>query len=193
MKRILSLIAVVTAAASSLMACGKKASSAEPTNTESAPKVLVAYFSATGTTKATAEKVAKATGAELFEIKPTEAYSAADLDWTEKTSRCCKENDDPKSRPAFEKSKESLDCYDLIFLGFPNWWNGAPRIINTFMDTYQLKGKRVVLFMTSGGSDIDNAEKVFKEAYPEVKWEAGKLLNGMSEKEIGDWAKGYLK
>ena len=61
------------------------------------------------------------------------------------------------------------------------------------MDTYQLKGKRVVLFMTSGGSDIDNAEKVFKEAYPEVKWEAGKLLNGMSEKEIGDWAKGYLK
>ena len=193
MKRILSLIAVVAAAATTLMACGKKAFASEATTAESAPKVLVAYFSATGTTKAAAEKVAKATDAELFEIKPTETYSAADLDWTEKTSRCCRENDDSKSRPTFEKSKESLNGYDLIFLGFPNWWNGAPRIINTFMDTYQLKGKRVVMFMTSGGSGIENAEKVFKEAYPEVKWEAGKLLNGMSEKEIGDWAKGYLK
>ena len=193
MKRILSLIAVIAAAASTLMACGKKASAAKATQTESAPKVLVAYFSATGTTKAAAEKVAKATSAELFEIKSTEAYSAADLDWTEKTSRCSKENDDPKSRPVFEKSKESLDGYNLIFLGFPNWWNGAPRIINTFMDTYQLKGKCVVMFITSGGSGIENAEKVFKEAYPEVKWEAGKLLNGMSEKEIGEWAKGYLK
>lgn len=157
MKQILSLIAVVAAAATTLMACGKKASASEATTTESAPKVLVAYFSATGTTKAAAEKVTKATGAELFEIKPTEAYSAADLDWTEKTSRCCRENDDPKSRPAFEKSKESLDGYDLIFLDFPNWWNGAPRIINTFMDTYQLKGKRVVMFATSGGSGIENA------------------------------------
>ena len=193
MKRVLSLIAVVAVAATTLMACGTKASTAEATNTKSAPKVLVVYFSATGTTKAAAEKVAKATGADLFEIKPTEAYSAADLDWTEKTSRCCRENDDPKSRPAFEKSKVSLDDYDLIFLGFPNWWNGAPRIINTFMDTYQLKGKRVVMFMTSGGSGIENAERVFKEPYPEVKWEAGKLLNGMPEKEIGDWAKGYLK
>ncbi len=194
MKRILSIIAVSAAAACTLMACGKKASTetAVP-NQAAASKVLVAYFSASGTTKAAAEKVANATGAEIFEIKPTEAYSAADLDWTDNTSRCCRENDNPKSRPAFEKSKESLDGYDLIFLGFPNWWNGAPRIINTFMDTYQLKGKRVVMFMTSGGSGIENAERVFKKAYPDVKWEAGKLLNDMSEKEIGDWAKKYLK
>ncbi len=191
MKRIISLIAVAAAAVTTLMACGKKTATADAA-AESAPKVLVAYFSATGTTKAAAGHVAEATGAELYEIKPTEAYSDADLDWTEQTSRCCRENDDPSSRPAFEKSKESLDGYDLIFLGFPNWWNGAPRIINTFMDTYQLKGKRVVMFMTSGGSGIKNAEKVFKAAYPEVKWEAGKLLNGMSGKEIGDWAKDYL-
>ncbi len=194
MKRIMSIIAVSVAAVTSLMACGKKASAeAAVSNQDAAPKVLVAYFSATGTTKAAAEKVANATGAEIFEIKPTEAYSAVDLDWTEKTSRCCRENDDPKSRPAFEKSKESLDGYDLVFLGFPNWWNGAPRIINTFMDTYQLKGKRVVMFMTSGGSGIENSERVFKKAYPDVKWEAGKLLNGMSDDEIADWAKGYLK
>ncbi len=196
MKRIMSIIAVSVAAATSLMACGKKASSSDEaavSNQDATPKVLVAYFSATGTTKTAAEKVAKATGAEIFEIKPTEAYSAADLDWTDKASRCCRENDNPKSRPGFKKSKKSLDGYDLIFLGFPNWWNGAPRIINTFMDAYQLKGKRIVMFMTSGGSGIENTEKVFKKAYPNVKWEAGKLLNGMSEKEIGDWAKGYLK
>ncbi len=194
MKRMLSLIAIVAVAATTLMACGKKASATEAAvTTGRAPKVLVAYFSATGTTKAAAQKVAKAIGAEQFEIKPTEAYSEADLDWTRKTSRCCRENDDPKCRPTFEKSLESLDGYELIFLGFPNWWNGAPRIINTFVETYQLKGKRVVMFMTSGSSGIENAEKVFKEAYPEVKWEAGKRLNGMSEKAIGDWAKGYLK
>ncbi len=193
MKRVISLIAVSAAAGCTLMACGKKASTeATVSNQDATPKVLVAYFSATGTTRAAAEKVASAIGAEIFEIKPTEVYSAADLDWTDKTSRCCRENDNPKSRPAFEKSKESLEGYDLVFLGFPNWWNGAPRIINTFMDTYQLKGKRVVMFMTSGGSGIENSERVFKEAYPDVKWEAGKLLNGMSEKEIGNWAKGYL-
>ena len=190
----MSLIAVTAAAITTLMACGKKTSTeATVSNQDAAPKVLVAYFSATGTTKEAAEKVANATGAEIFEIKPTEAYSAADLDWTEKSSRCCRENNDPQSRPTFEKSKESLDSYDLIFLGFPNWWNGAPRIINTFMDTYQLKGKRVVMFMTSGGSGIDNSEKVFKKAYPDVKWEAGKLLNGMTDKEITEWANGYLK
>jgi flavodoxin len=192
MRRLLSIIAIVTAVATTLMAAGKK-TSAEAPSAASKKSVLVAYFSATGTTKAAAAKVAKATGAELFEIKPVKAYSAADLDWTVKTSRCCRENDNPKSRPPFKKSKASLDGYDLIFLGFPNWWNGAPRIINTFMDTYQLKGKRVVMFMTSGGSGIENAEKVFKAAYPKVKWQKGKLLNGMSEKKISDWAKGYLK
>ncbi len=193
MKQLFPLIALAATAVAALIACGRRTSTAGAAVAEPAPKVLVAYFSATGTTKAAAEKVAGATGAELFEIKPAEAYTAADLDWTEKTSRCCRENDDPSSRPAFGKSWESLDGYDLIFLGFPNWWNGAPRIINTFMDTYQLKGKRVVMFMTSGGSGIENSEKVFKAAYPEVNWEAGRLLNGLSEQEIGAWAKGYLK
>ncbi len=174
----------------SVTACGQNASRKAAAES---PKVLVAYFSATGTTRAAAGKIAKATGAELFEIKPVEAYSDADLDWTDATSRCCRENDDPASRPAFEKSMESLEGYDLIFLGFPNWWNGAPRIINSFMDTYQLKGQRVVMFMTSGGSGIGNSEKIFREAYPEVKWEEGKLLNSMTSEAISDWARGYLK
>ncbi len=192
MKRITSLIAIAAAVATTIMACGKKTSS-ETTTKESVPKVLVAYFSATGNTKAAAEKIAGATGAELFEIKPTEAYSAADLDWKDPSSRCCRENDDPKVRPGFVKSKESLKDYDIIFLGFPIWWNGAPRIINTFVETYNLKGKRVVMFATSGGSGIEKSEKTFKGAYPDVEWEHGKLLNSMSGKAIGDWANGYLK
>lgn len=194
MKKFMSILTIAAAAATSLTACGKKTSTeGEAPGQGSAPKVLVAYFSATGTTRAAAEKVAEATGGELYEIKPTDAYSPADLDWTDKGSRCCRENADASSRPAFVKSKESLDGYDLVFLGFPNWWNGAPRIVNTFMDTYKLAGKRAVLFMTSGGSGIENTEKTFKAAYPDVKWEKGKLLNAMSEKEIGDWAKSFLE
>ena len=194
MKKFMSILTIAAAAATSLTACGKKApTESENSAQNAAPKVFVAYFSATGTTKAAAETVAKATDGELYEIKPADAYSPADLDWTDKGSRCCRENADPSSRPAFVKSKESLGGYDLIFLGFPNWWNGAPRIVNTFMDTYQLKGMRVVLFMTSGGSGIENTEKTFKAAYPDVKWEKGKLLNSMSEEEIGSWAKGFLQ
>ncbi len=190
----MSLVTIAAAAAASLTACGKKSSQDGAASEDGgAPKVLVAYFSATGTTRAAAEKVAKATGGEVYEIKPVDAYSQADLDWTDKSSRCCRENADSSARPAFVKSKESLDGYDLVFLGFPNWWNGAPRIVNTFMDTYTLAGKRVVLFMTSGGSGIENTEKVFGTAYPDVKWEKGRLLNSLSEKEIGDWAKEFLE
>lgn len=116
------------------------------------------------------------------EIGPEAEYSAEDLDWTVETSRCCKENADPSSRPAFVKTKENLDAYDVVYLGFPNWWNGAPRIINTFIEAYGLKGKTVILFMTSGGSGIQNSLKVLGKQYPEVNFKTGKLLNGASRK-----------
>lgn len=95
---------------------------------------------------------------------------------------CCKENADPSSRPAFVKTKENLDAYDVVYLGFPNWWNGAPRIINTFIEAYGLKGKTVILFMTSDGSGIQNSLKVLGKQYPEVNFKTGKLLNGASRK-----------
>lgn len=187
MKRIASLTIAITAALSSLMACTAKAEKADSAN--DASKVLVAYFSATGTTKAVAEQIATATGGELMEIKPTEAYSDADLDWRVASSRCSRENADPKSRPTFVKSKDNLDQYDMVFLGFPNWWNGAPRIINTFVETYGLKGKRVVMFMTSGGSGIENSERAFKSEYPDVDWQPGRLLNYESDSTVASWAK----
>ena len=152
-------------------------------------KVLVAYFSATGTTEGVAQMIAQATDGELYKIQPTEEYSAADLDWTVKTSRCCKENDNPNARPAFKKTKESLNQYEVIYLGYPNWWNGAPRIINTFVEAYGLKGKTVIPFMTSGGSQIENSERQLKKLYPEVNWQKGKLLNEATQEEVDAWVK----
>ena len=173
----------------SVTACGqgKKNKSMAQDNEN---KTLVAYFSATRTTERVAKMIASATGGELFRITPVKEYSEADLDWTDKESRCCRENDDPASRPEFLKSKESLDGYDVIYLGFPNWWNGAPRIINTFIEAYGLKGKTVIPFMTSGGSGIANSMKVLRAAYPDVNWKDGKLLNGVSQDDIDNWVKG---
>lgn len=152
-------------------------------------KVLVAYFSATGTTRTVAKMIAAATKGELYQIKPKAEYSSADLDWTDKTSRCCRENADPKSRPAIVKDKANLNAYGTIYLGFPNWWNGAPRIINTFIETYGLKGKTVYLFMTSGGSGIENSEKTLKKLYPAVNWKKGRLLNAATQEDVSEWVK----
>lgn len=187
MKRTAFLLALLVSALSVVTSCAKK----QETNTMNTnKKTLVAYFSATGTTERVAGFIANATGGELYAINPTDAYSGADLDWTVKTSRCCRENDDPTSRPAFNKTKNDLSDYDVIYLGFPNWWNGAPRIINTFLEAYDLKGKTVRLFMTSGGSGIENSERTLKQQYPDIDWQPGRLLNGASQATVDEWIKG---
>lgn len=150
-------------------------------------KTLVAYFSATGTTEGVAKMIAIATGGKLYKIQPEKEYSAADLDWTVKTSRCCRENDNPKSRPAILKSNENINSYDIIYLGYPNWWNMAPRIINSFIESCNLKGKTVIPFSTSGGSGIENSLKILKKDYPSINWQEGKLLNKATQSEIDKW------
>ena len=180
MKKVIFMLAAIMGLFCTMTACAQK-------------KVLVAYFSATGTTEEVAKMIAQATEGELYKIQPEKEYSAADLDWTVKTSRYCKENDNPKSRPAFKKSQENLDAYDVIYLGYPNWWNGAPRIINTFVEAYGLKGKTVIPFMTSGGSQIENSERQLKADYPEVNWQKGKLLNDATQKDIDAWVNGNQK
>lgn len=152
-------------------------------------KILVAYFSATGTTEGVAKMIAEATGGELYRIQPKEEYSAADLDWNEPTSRCCKEHADKKARPEIVKAKADLKQYDVVYLGFPNWWNEAPRIVNSFIEAYDLSGKTVIPFMTSGGSGITNSERIFKKEYPTIDWREGKLLNGVSQEEVTEWVK----
>ncbi len=193
MRKIVFIFAAIMGLFVSMTACAnKKGNNMNANATGTAPKngkVLVAYASYTGTTEGVAKMIANATGGELYKIEPEKEYTAADLDWTDKNSRCCKENANPKARPAIKKTKQSLDQYDIIFLGYPNWWNSHPRLINTFIEAYGLKGKTVVPFMTSGGSQIENSEKNLKKDYPEVNWKEGKLLNGANQKEVDAWVK----
>lgn len=194
MKKFIFLFAAAMSLFVTMTACAKKKEMKADTQTVEAQspqgrKILVAYFSATGTTEGVAKMIASATGGELYKIRPQKEYSAADLDWNEPTSRCCRENADAKSRPAIIKDKVNLDSYDVIYLGFPNWWNGAPRIINTCVEQYGLKGKTVIPFMTSGGSGIENSERQLKKMYPEVNWKKGRLLNDVSQQDVNNWTK----
>jgi len=150
-------------------------------------KTLVAYFSATGTTEAVAKDLAEVTGADLYEISPVQAYSSADLDWRNKQSRSSVEMSNPASRPAFVKNLKNADKYDVIYLGYPIWWNTAPTIINTFVEAYGFEGKKVIMFATSGGSTIEKALSDFKAAYPKIKWGEAKLLNGATKESLKTW------
>ena len=186
MKKILLTIAAM---AMVIASCAQNKKSQQNTNTqeEKQMKTLVAYFSATGTTKALAEKIAKVTGGDLYEIKPEVPYTSADLDWRVKTSRSSVEMADKNSRPAMVKDLEGIENYDKVFIGFPVWWYTAPTIINTFLEAYDFSGKNVVFFATSGGSTVDKANAQFKEQYPAIKWTAGKVLNRASEADVKAW------
>ena len=119
-------------------------------------KKLVAYFSASGVTKRAAEKLAKQEGADLFAIRPVQPYSQADLDWTNKKSRSTIEMQDKKSRVEIADKVKDMSQYDEIFLGFPIWWGVAPHIINSFLEQYDLTGKTISPFATSGGIGYNN-------------------------------------
>ena len=150
-------------------------------------KTLVAYFSASGVTAEKAKGLAAAAGADLYEIKPEVKYTVEDLDWRDKESRSSVEMQDRSSRPAIVKDLKDADSYDVVYIGFPVWWYTAPTLINTFVETYGFKGKTVVFFATSGGSNIDNANAEFKAASPEINWKDGKTLNQATQDEIKAW------
>lgn len=150
-------------------------------------KILVAYFSATGTTARAAEKLANDTSGKLYAIVPAQPYTSADLDWNDKQSRSSVEMNDPKSRPAIKSKKENITDYDVIFIGYPIWWDLAPRIINTFIESHDLKGKTVIPFATSGGSSLAGSTAALKKTYPSLDWKEGRLLNRADEKSIRAW------
>lgn len=155
--------------------------------------VLVAYFSAEGTTRAVAERLAEAIGADLFAIEPKIPYTAADLDWTNKKSRSSLEMNDPKSRPAVAGKVENMKDYRVIFLGFPVWWYREPSIINTFVESYNLVGKTIVPFCTSGGSPIGKADQNIKALAPEADVVQGKrFAAGVSAADLKAWASAWL-
>lgn len=150
-------------------------------------KILVAYFSATGTTARVAERLAKATNAELYAITPSEPYTNADLDWHDRQSRSSVEMNDPKSRPAIKNVKENIADYDVIFLGYPIWWDLAPRVVNTFLESLDMKGQTIIPFATSGGSSITNSVATLKRTYPELNWKEGRLLNSVNDSALKEW------
>ena len=142
-------------------------------------KKLVAYFSASGTTKRAAEYLAKAEGADLFEIKPAVPYTSADLNWMDKKSRSSVEMSDPSSRPEIAGKLANMADYDMVFIGFPIWWYVAPRIIDTFVESYDFSGKILVPFATSGGSGMGKTVDELKKLCPHADWKAGRMLNGI--------------
>ncbi|MDE7426234.1 MAG: flavodoxin [Muribaculaceae bacterium] len=152
-------------------------------------KVLVVYYSATGTTEKVAKEIADATGGTLFEIIPEQEYTAADLDWHDGNSRSSLEMNDMSSRPEIRNGKLNLDSIETIFIGYPIWWDQAPRVVNTFIDNNDLKGKKVITFCTSGGSSIDGSTATLRQTYPELDIVQGACLNRKSKSEIESWIK----
>ncbi|MBS7352092.1 MAG: flavodoxin [Candidatus Limisoma sp.] len=175
------LFAVLTLFAAS--ACSQN----NPQKTMEKKKVLVVFFSATGTTKQVAVNLAKIVDADICEIIPLQPYTSADLDWHNSHSRSSVEMNNSESRPDIKPIELDLKNYDAIFLGYPIWWDLAPRVVNTFIESNDLTGKTVIPFATSGGSSIEGSIEALKKSYPDIKWRGGKLLNGESEKALKTW------
>ncbi len=152
-------------------------------------KVLVAYFSASGITKGVAEKLANVVEGDLYEIIPEKPYTKADLNWMDKNSRSSIEMKDKSFRPAITGTVENMKEYDIIYVGFPIWWYVAPTIINTFLESYDLSGKTIIPFATSGGSGMGNTVEELKPSAI-----GARVLNGerfkasVTEKELENWA-----
>lgn len=145
-------------------------------------KTLVAYFSAGGTTARLAKSIAEVANADLFEIEPQVPYTHADLDWRNKKSRSSIEMNDLSFRPAIAKKVSNMDEYDTIFVGFPIWWYIAPTIVNTFLESYDLKGKKIIPFATSGGSGMGKTNAKLQPSCIGATLCTGKVLNGMQSK-----------
>ena len=157
-------------------------------------KKLVAYFSASGVTASLAKNLAAAIGADLFEIEPVIRYGKADLDWTNKKSRSSVEMNDKSSRPAVAKKLGNMSEYDEVFVGFPIWWYIAPTIVNTFLEGYDLAGKTIIPFATSGGSGMGETNEYLANSCKGAKLVEGKFLrrNACAD-ELKKWAEEVVK
>lgn len=159
---------------------------------ETEKKVLVAYFSCTGTTENAAEYAAELLGADLFRIQAEDPYTGGDLDYTDSTSRSSIEQGDDTVRPAVSGSVEEMERYDVIYLGYPIWHGQAPRILNTFLESYDFSEKTIIPFCTSGGSGIGQSAESLKKSCPgsTVWYEGVRFGSGTSQAEISEWIDG---
>ena len=159
---------------------------------ENGSKVLVAYFSCTGNTEGIAEKIAEALGADTYEIVPEQPYTDDDLNYSDSSSRSTKEQNDDSCRPGISGSVENMDGYDTVFVGYPIWWGQAPKIIYTFMESYDFSGKTVIPFCTSGSSGVgSSATNLHGSASDSVNWLDGiRFSSGASGSDIESWLNG---
>lgn len=156
-------------------------------------KVLVVYFTGTGTTRRVAKKIKKATRGKLYQIKAADPYTSADLDYSNDNCRANVEQRNGRVRPKVKGKVKKIRKYDVIFVGYPIWWNKEPMIIRTFLKSYNLKGKKIVPFCTSGGSGISGSMKGIKAAAKGAKVVKGKDLTDASYKSVAKWAKKKVK
>ena len=158
-----------------------------------ANKVLVAVFSASGVTKRVGQEVARISGGDFFEIVPVEKYTNADLNYMNSRSRSSVEMNDPSARPEIAGRVDDMDSYDTLIIGFPIWWGVAPRIIETFLESYDLSGKTIIPFCTSGGSGVGRSDTALhKNVSGDVKWGKGVQINRPNESTIKSWLENAL-
>ena len=152
---------------------------------------LVAYFSASGVTAKVAETLSETIGADLFAIEPKVPYTKADLDWMDKNSRSTLEMKNPASRPEIARARDNMEEYDTVFVGFPIWWYVAPTIINTFLESYELTGKTIIPFATSGGSGMGKTNEKLLPSCKGAKLLDGRVLKAnVGVKELDEWVAG---
>ena len=154
-------------------------------NNMESSKILVAYFSATGTTAKVAQNIANISKGDIYEIIPEIAYTNNDLNWRNSKSRSSLEMNNPQSRPALKDNNNNIKDYNIIFIGYPIWWDEAPRIINTFIESHCLENKIIIPFATSGSSGIENSVNVLRKSYPNLNFKDGKLLNNI--RNLNEW------
>ena len=190
-KRCLCLLTVLLLVLS-MAACSSEEPAEKPDDEAMATetgKILVAYFSATGNTRAVAEQIADTKGATLFEIVPEQPYTEDDLNWRKDGSRTTEEQNDDSARPAISSKVENIDEYDTVFLGYPIWFGQAPKIISTFLESYDFSGKTIIPFCTSGGSGIgSSATELHGLVADDAVWQPGtRFPTDPSKNEIEEW------
>lgn len=154
-------------------------------------EVLVAYFSCTGNTKGLAEKIASAMDADIYEIVPEQPYTDDDLNYNDSSTRATVEQNDASARPAISGAIDNMDSYDTIIIGYPIWWGQAPKIIYTFVESYDLSGKTVIPFCTSGSSGVGSSASNLQTAAPDANWTDGtRFSSGASDGDIESWLGG---
>ena len=164
---------------------GSAVTSSEET---AASDTLVAYFSCTGNTKNIADKIAVQENADLYAITPAQPYTSDDLNYNDNSCRANQEMDDASARPALGGEKLDLTGYDTLYLGYPIWWGTAPRIIQTFLESYNLEGKTVYLFCTSGSSGVDKSLNDLKKLYPKINFAAAHRFSGRAtDQDVSAW------